>query len=170
MSDSFVTPWTIPWEVPLAIGCPRQEYWSGLPFPSLGIFLTQGLNPSLLPWQADSLPLNHQGKYIIGNYIHYLVITYNEKEPKKDTDHWITLLYTWNTVNQLYFNLKKIFFNKNKASRVSLWSSASIPVQSLVWEDATCHSLWATITEPMYPRASAPQQEKPLHDKPKHCN
>ena len=26
-----------------------------------GIFLDQGLNPCLLRWQADSLPLNHQG-------------------------------------------------------------------------------------------------------------
>ena len=39
-----------------------QEYWSGLPFPSLGIFLTQGLNQCLLNilyWQADSLFLCH---------------------------------------------------------------------------------------------------------------
>ena len=27
---------------------PRQEYWSGLPFPSPGALLTQGLNPHLL--------------------------------------------------------------------------------------------------------------------------
>ena len=29
------------------MGFPRQEYWSGLPFPSLGIFPTQGLNPDI---------------------------------------------------------------------------------------------------------------------------
>ena len=29
-----------------------------------GIFLTQGLNPCLLHWQADSLPLSHLGSYI----------------------------------------------------------------------------------------------------------
>ena len=42
----------------------RQEYWSGLPFPPLGIFLTQGLNLHLLQllnWQVDSLPLSHLG-------------------------------------------------------------------------------------------------------------
>ena len=38
----------------------RQEHWSGLPFPSPGIFLTQGSNPHLLHWQAGSLPLSHQ--------------------------------------------------------------------------------------------------------------
>ena len=30
-----------------------------------GIFVDQGLNPSLLHWQADSLPLSHQGIPII---------------------------------------------------------------------------------------------------------
>ena len=38
MSDSFVTPWTVAYQAPLSMGFPRQEYWSGLPFPSLGNF------------------------------------------------------------------------------------------------------------------------------------
>ena len=38
---------------------PMQEYWSGLPFLPLGIFLIQRSNPRLLHWQADSLPLSH---------------------------------------------------------------------------------------------------------------
>ena len=33
-------------QAPLSMAFPRQEYWSGLPFPSPGIFPTQGLNPS----------------------------------------------------------------------------------------------------------------------------
>ena len=32
--DSFATPWTVAQQVPLSIGFPRQEYWSGLPFSS----------------------------------------------------------------------------------------------------------------------------------------
>ena len=32
----FVTPWTIARQAPLSTGFPKQEYWSGLPFPSLG--------------------------------------------------------------------------------------------------------------------------------------
>ena len=35
MSDS-VTPWTVAHQAPLSMGFPRQEYWSGLPFPSPG--------------------------------------------------------------------------------------------------------------------------------------
>ena len=32
MSDSFVTPWTAVYQVPLSTGLFRQEYWSVLPF------------------------------------------------------------------------------------------------------------------------------------------
>ena len=31
--DSFATPWTVARQNPLSMGFPRQEYWSGLPFP-----------------------------------------------------------------------------------------------------------------------------------------
>ena len=31
-------PWTVVHQAPLSMGFPRQEYWSGLPFPSPGIF------------------------------------------------------------------------------------------------------------------------------------
>ena len=30
----FVTPWTVAYHAPLSMGFSRQEYWSGLPFPS----------------------------------------------------------------------------------------------------------------------------------------
>ena len=36
MSGSFVIPWTIVLQTPLSMGFPRQEYQSGLPFPSPG--------------------------------------------------------------------------------------------------------------------------------------
>ena len=39
-----MTPWTVACQAPLSMGFSRQEYWSGLPFPSPGIFLTQELN------------------------------------------------------------------------------------------------------------------------------
>ena len=43
-----MTPWTAARQAPLSMGFPRQEDWTGLPFPSPGIFPTQGLNPCLL--------------------------------------------------------------------------------------------------------------------------
>ena len=30
----FATPWTVAHQAPLSVGFPKQEYWSGLPFPS----------------------------------------------------------------------------------------------------------------------------------------
>ena len=32
----FATPWTTARQTPLSMGFLRQEYWSGLPFPSVG--------------------------------------------------------------------------------------------------------------------------------------
>ena len=61
----FATLWTVALQAPLSMGFPRQEYWSELPLPPLGIFPTQGLNPHVLCflyWQADSLPLVPPGK------------------------------------------------------------------------------------------------------------
>ena len=34
MSESFETLWTVALQASLSVGLPRQEYWSGLPFPS----------------------------------------------------------------------------------------------------------------------------------------
>ena len=44
----FVTPWTVTCQAPLYMEFSRQDSWIGLPFPSLGVFLTQGLNTGLL--------------------------------------------------------------------------------------------------------------------------
>jgi len=46
-ADSFVIPWTVAHQAPLSMGFSRQEYWSGLPFLSLGILLTQESNLGL---------------------------------------------------------------------------------------------------------------------------
>jgi len=43
------------------MGFPRQDYWGGLPFPPPGDLPNPG-NEAVSPaWQADSLPLSHQG-------------------------------------------------------------------------------------------------------------
>ena len=58
ISDSFATPWTIACQAPLSMRFPRQEYWSGLPFPSPGDLrdpeIEPGSSTSLLHWQVDS--------------------------------------------------------------------------------------------------------------------
>ena len=71
------TLWTRVHQATLSIGISRQEYWSGLPCPLQGIFLTQGLNPRLLlspaffitsaTWEAQkcSIFLHVENKVII---------------------------------------------------------------------------------------------------------
>ena len=44
----FATPWTVAHLVPLSTGFPRQEYWSGLPFPPPGDLPDPRLNLDLM--------------------------------------------------------------------------------------------------------------------------
>ena len=64
MSDA-ATQWTVVSQVPLSIGFSKQEYWSGLPFPSLGNLPNPGIEPRSPALQADSLPSVLPGKPII---------------------------------------------------------------------------------------------------------
>ena len=69
----FLTPWTVAGQAPLSVGFPRQEYWSGWPFPSPGDLPDPGTEPAvgrrilyysasrealevLLLWQNSPLP------------------------------------------------------------------------------------------------------------------
>ena len=58
----FATPGTVTPQAPLSMGFPRQEFWSGLPFPTPGDLPTPGVEPRSPPLQADSLPAKPQGK------------------------------------------------------------------------------------------------------------
>ena len=44
----LLTPQTVPYPAPLSMEFPRQESWSGLPFPPPGSFSTQASNRHLL--------------------------------------------------------------------------------------------------------------------------
>ena len=52
----FATPWTIARQAPLSRGLSRQEYWSGLPFPSPGDLPDLGIKPGSPALQAHSVP------------------------------------------------------------------------------------------------------------------
>ena len=51
----FVTPWTIAYQAPPSMGFSRQEYWSGLPFPSPGDLPNPGIEPRSPALQADTM-------------------------------------------------------------------------------------------------------------------
>ena len=69
MSDS-ATPWIAACQPPLSVGISRQEYWTGLPFPSPGDLPTQGLNPGFLSCKQILYCLSHQGKISSQNCFH----------------------------------------------------------------------------------------------------
>ena len=58
----FVTPWTIAHQAPPSMEFSRQEYWSGLPFPSPGDLSNPGIEPGSPALQADTLPSEPPGK------------------------------------------------------------------------------------------------------------
>ena len=58
----FVTPWTIAHQAPPSMGSSRQEYWSGLPFPSPGDLPDPGIEPRSPIMQADALTSEPPGK------------------------------------------------------------------------------------------------------------
>ena len=41
----LVTPWSVAHQAALSMGCPRQEYWNGLLFPSSGDLPDPGIVP-----------------------------------------------------------------------------------------------------------------------------
>ena len=59
--DSYVTSWTAAHQAPLVVGLSRQEYWNGLPFPSLRGLPSPGIKPMSPALQTDSLPLSLLG-------------------------------------------------------------------------------------------------------------
>ena len=72
----FVTPWTGAYQAPPSMAFSRQEYWSGLPFPSPGDLADPGIEPGSPALQADALPSEPPGKFHIYVYIYVCVYIY----------------------------------------------------------------------------------------------
>ena len=58
-------PWTVAHQAPLSMEFSRQEYYSGLPFPSPGGLPDSGIIPGSPALQADSLPSELLGKPLV---------------------------------------------------------------------------------------------------------
>ena len=71
---TLATPWTVACQAPLFMGFSRQEYWSGLPFPSPGDLPDPGIEARSPSLQTDSLltelrkkpRIFHKGKINMG--------------------------------------------------------------------------------------------------------
>ena len=60
----FATPWTVAHQASLSMGFSRQEYWSGLPFPSPGDLPDPGIEPGSPASEAFALTSEPPGKNI----------------------------------------------------------------------------------------------------------
>ena len=58
----LATPWTAAYQAPPSMGFSRQDYWSGVPFPSPGDLPNPGIKPRFPALQEDSLPSEPPGK------------------------------------------------------------------------------------------------------------
>ena len=59
---NFLVTWAVARQAPVSVVFPRQEYWSGLPFPSPGDLSDPGMGPTSPALQADSLLSEPPGK------------------------------------------------------------------------------------------------------------
>ena len=62
MSNSFAILWTVACQAPLSMRFPRQEYWSGLPFPSPGDLPDPGIEPMSLALLGGFFTTESPGK------------------------------------------------------------------------------------------------------------
>ena len=58
----FATPWTVAYQAPASMEFSRQEYWSGLPFPSPGDLPNPGIELRSPTLEADALTSEPPGK------------------------------------------------------------------------------------------------------------
>ena len=62
----FATPWTVAYQAPRNMGFSRQEYWSGLPFPTPGDLLNPGIEPTSPALAGQSFTTAPPGKHSEG--------------------------------------------------------------------------------------------------------
>ena len=74
----FATPWTVAHQAPPSMGFSRQEYWSGLPFPSPRGLPDPGIELGSPALQADALLSEPPRKpHTYGIYIRYSEYVYS---------------------------------------------------------------------------------------------
>ena len=109
----FATLWTIAHQAPLSMGFSRQEYWSGLPFPSPGDLPNPGIEPWSPALQADALSSEPPGKpgliNHLGEAVGRLVLTLGMCSPFQIFEHSNSNTQ-WTLVSQISF-LNKSSYN-----------------------------------------------------------
>ena len=107
----FAAPWTVACQTPLSIGFPRQEYWSGLPFPSPGDLAYPGINSVSPALARRFFTLSHLGssmpRMVMSN-THVL----NESWVTTHLFHKCSFPPSWNSFLPLTFTPSIVSFTK----------------------------------------------------------
>ena len=122
----FATPWTVAYQNPPSMGFSRQEYWSGLPFPSPGDLPDPGIEPPSPALQADAFPSEPPGK----SWWISLVSEpeWNKQKWMRSTLWWLRLATEFRGV----LSTKKANFNVTQASAPCTLNTIKIcPVHKL---------------------------------------
>ena len=114
----FVTPWTVAYKAPPSMGFSRQEYWSGLPFPSPGDLPDPGIEPRSPALQKDSLPAEPQGKPRILERVAYPFSSGSSRPRNQTRISCITggFSTSWAILYCLFFSMYLLVFP------IKLWS------------------------------------------------
>ena len=80
----LVTPWTVAQQTPLSMGFLRQEYWSGLTFPSPGYLPNPGIEPPSPAWTGRFFTTSAPGRQCY----YYLLLVVNYKGCNSETAKW----------------------------------------------------------------------------------
>ena len=101
----FATLWTVAHQAPPSMGFSRQEYWSGLPFPSPGDLPNPGIKPRSPALQADALTSQPPGKpfWVRGKLLAFY--WYNLTKCKRKCSLFWLLVCSGNILNISFQNL-----------------------------------------------------------------
>ena len=94
----FATLWTVAYQAPPSMGLSRQEYWSGLPFPSPGDLPDPGIEPRSPTLEADALTSEQPGKPNRTQQYHTWVCTQEKCMPmstQRQGDGWSEQHYSF---------------------------------------------------------------------------
>ena len=80
----FSIPWMVAYQAPPSMGFSRQEYWSGLPFPSPGDLPNPGIEPGSPALQTDALPYEPLGKLTISHLTRQIFFIIQSATPSQE--------------------------------------------------------------------------------------
>ena len=140
MSDS-ATPWTVARQAPL-LDFPDKNTGAGCHFLLQGIFPTQKSNLGLFHWQADSLPLSHQGSM----YTHTHICVYIYVCVHMIHNHYINInIHTYN-INGLAKKFIQVYS--------ILWNNSNFlanPISTHIW----IYMHWFCFSRELWPMQGA---------------